>query len=95
VLLIDPNHLDSNAYVAVIVDGVELARRIVQAPPLHSYRGAEVMPGTDIQSDDEIASFARRTAESLCHPIGTCTIGETVTAAFNQPEKHHQKRKHR
>ncbi len=42
--LIDPNYLASDADVAVLVNGVKLARRIVQAPPFDLYRGPRCCP---------------------------------------------------
>jgi len=50
-------------------------RRIVEASAMDDLREDEIMPGSDIQGDDEILSWIRATAETAFHPIGTCKMG--------------------
>ena len=33
------------------------------------------MPGADVQTDDDIDAFIRRSTATVFHPIGTCRMG--------------------
>ena len=44
-------------------------------PALSSWLKREVMPGPDVNSDDEWLSYIRETAETVYHPSGTCRMG--------------------
>jgi choline dehydrogenase len=39
------------------------------------YRGKEVTPGLNCQSDTEIDAFVREQVETGYHPVGTCRMG--------------------
>ena len=47
------------------------------------FRGEEIAPGKDVQSDDEIDAFVRQTMESTYHPCGTCRMGEDAMAVVD------------
>lgn len=55
---------------------IRLAREIFAQSPFDPYRGAELAPGDDIQSDAALDSFIRQHAESAFHPCGTCKMGD-------------------
>ncbi len=54
---------------------IRLTREIIAQPALDPYRGAEIQPGADVESDDAIDDWVRSHAESAYHPCGTCKIG--------------------
>lgn len=54
---------------------VRLTREIFAQAAFDPYRGKEIQPGSDIQSDDEIDGFIREHAESAYHPCGTAKMG--------------------
>ncbi len=54
---------------------VRLTREIFSQEALADYAGAELSPGRDVQSDNEIDSFVRSAVESAYHPCGTCKMG--------------------
>ena len=56
---------------------VRLTREILQQSAMDEYRGAEIHPGIDIQSDAEIDSWVKESVESAYHPAGTCKMGAT------------------
>jgi len=37
--------------------------------------GSEIMPGADIQSDEELTDYIRGNAATIFHPVGTCKMG--------------------
>ena len=54
---------------------VRVAREVLGQPAFEPFRGKEIQPGEDVQSDDEIDAFLRDHAESAYHPCGTCRMG--------------------
>ena len=54
---------------------VRVTREIFAQPAFDPYRGKEIQPGEEVQSDDEIDAFLRQHAESAYHPCGTCRMG--------------------
>ncbi|MHB2165832.1 choline dehydrogenase [Alsobacter sp. R-9] len=54
---------------------VRLTREIFAQPAFDRFRGREISPGADVQSDEAIDAFIRRRVESAYHPCGTCRMG--------------------
>ena len=54
---------------------VRLTREILAQKAFDPFRGKEIQPGSNVQSDDEIDGFIRDHAESAYHPCGTCRMG--------------------
>jgi choline dehydrogenase len=73
--LIQPNYLSVKHDSEILVQGLKLARQIVQTKPFDSYRGEEVLPGKAIRTDLDIIRYIRGKVESLYHPVGTCKMG--------------------
>ncbi|MDX1484822.1 MAG: choline dehydrogenase [Alphaproteobacteria bacterium] len=69
------NFLAAEADRRGLREGVKLAREIARQPPLDPFRGEEVGPGAEVQSDDEIDAFNRCVLQTAHHPCGTCAMG--------------------
>jgi choline dehydrogenase len=54
---------------------VRLTREIFSQAPFDAYRGREIQPGADVQSDAAIDAFIRDKVESAYHPSCTCKMG--------------------
>ncbi len=54
---------------------VRHTRRIFDAPAFKEYRGDEIQPGDEVQTDEQIDAFIREHAESAYHPCGTARMG--------------------
>lgn len=77
------NYLSTEADMRVVVHGVRLSRELAHSKAFEAYRGAELHPGTNAQTDPEIAEFVRREAETLYHPVGTCKMGNDSMAVVD------------
>jgi len=59
----------------VAADSLRLTRRICAQPALAKYKPEEWKPGTQYQSDDELARLAGDIATTIFHPVGTTRMG--------------------
>ena len=87
--VIEPNYLSAPDDMEAMVSGVKLARRVLAAPAFDEYRGEEMHPGKDVQTDDQIREFVRRKAETIYHPVGTCKMGHDPMAVVDDRLKVH------
>ncbi len=55
---------------------VRLTREIFAQPAFDRYRGRELQPGADVQSDEQIDAFVRAKVESAYHPSCSCKMGD-------------------
>ncbi len=60
---------------ATLVEGIRVARSIFAAQHFDTYRGVEMLPGNDVQSDDEMLDYLRAEALTVYHPAGSCKMG--------------------
>ncbi|MEE9322631.1 MAG: choline dehydrogenase [Granulosicoccus sp.] len=56
-------------------DCIRLTREILQQPSLTPFRGDEIQPGVDIESDAAIDQWVRANAESAYHPSCSVKLG--------------------
>ncbi len=54
---------------------IRLTREIFGQKAFDPFRGREISPGSDVQSDEQLDDFIRQHAESAYHPCGTCKMG--------------------
>ncbi|MGB3407399.1 MAG: choline dehydrogenase [Jannaschia sp.] len=54
---------------------IRLTRELFAQPAFDPYRGHELLPGVDKQSDDDLDAVIRQHAESAYHPCGTARMG--------------------
>lgn len=67
----------------VLIDSVRWVRRVMAAKAMDDFRDAELKPGREVESDDEIVEWIRATAETAFHPVGTCKMGRDPMAVVD------------
>jgi choline oxidase len=72
---VDPRYFTDPYDVKVMVAGIRLARRIVGQPAMADWAGRELYPGPEVQTDEAIADYLRRTHNTVYHPAGTVRMG--------------------
>lgn len=77
------NYLSAETDCRTIVEAIRLNRRILSAPSMAPLVAEERVPGSDVQTDDEILEFARQTGSSIFHPVGTCKMGRDPMAVVD------------
>nr|WP_211167056.1 choline dehydrogenase [Aromatoleum evansii] len=64
-------------------DAIRITREIMSQPALDPYRGRELSPGFDVESDAELDAFVRARAETAFHPSCSCRMGEDDMAVVD------------
>jgi len=77
---IAPNYLSTDEDRLVAAQSLRLTRHIVSQPALAPYRPEEYKPGTQFQSDADLARLAGDIATTIFHPVGTCKMGRADDA---------------
>jgi len=81
--LVQPNYLSAEKETRALREGVRLVRHVVAQSPFHRYRGSEICPGRDVQSDSDIDTYIRANATGLFHPVGTARMGADEDAVVD------------
>ena len=58
-----------------MVEGIKILREIYQQSKFCSLWQTEIVPGTKIQTDDQILDAIRAAGGTVYHPVGTCSMG--------------------
>lgn len=81
--LIKPNYLSAPGDLRVILAGIAHARRIFAQPAFAPHAAAEIVPGPDVRSEDEVTDYVRKFGTTIYHPVGTCRMGEDPMAVVD------------
>lgn len=78
------NYLADEADLSKLIKGVKLGRRLSQAKAFAPFYEAEVQPGRQVQSDQEIVKFIRNNLQTTSHSVGTCKMGHDEMAVVDE-----------
>ncbi|MCZ4353455.1 choline dehydrogenase [Roseovarius aestuarii] len=73
--VIHPNYLDTQHDQQEMIEASHLLRRIAAAPSMAGIIDAELSPGAQVQSDDDMLADCRARAGTVFHPVSTCRMG--------------------
>ena len=65
-------------------DPVPVARKIIQIPAMTSYVRREVLPGPDVNTDEEMLEYVRDYGSTIFHPTSTCRMGRDDMAVVDE-----------
>lgn len=83
------NYLRDDFDVRTMIDGIRLTREIVGQQAFDRYRGMELAPGPDAETDAELTRWLRATAMTTFHPVGTAKMGTDAMAVVDARLKVH------
>jgi choline dehydrogenase len=69
------NYLSTEQERREWVEAIRKTREIMTQPAFDEFRGKELAPGEQAQTDEEILDFVAREGESAYHPSCTCAMG--------------------
>src|SRR5580700_2496040 len=86
---INPRYLSDETDRRCAIGGLRAARRLFAAPALKPYFVGETLPGTDVQSDDELLHYLRQTGSTVFHATCTCKMGQDPMAVVDDQLRVH------
>ncbi|WP_099021963.1 GMC family oxidoreductase [Mycolicibacterium palauense] len=69
------NYLSTEADLRAAVRGLRMTRQIMAAPALARHKPQELLPGPQLDSDEQLQRAAGELGTTIFHPVGTCTMG--------------------
>ena len=73
--IIDGGYLSDPSDLATLREGIKLGRKLGQQDSWAEYKGEEVFPGKDVQTDEEIDEYIKNTLHTANALTGTCKMG--------------------
>ena len=70
------NYMTTEGDLQEMRDSITLAREILAQKAFDPFRGPELQPGPDVQTESELNEFIRNVADSAYHPSCTCKMGQ-------------------
>jgi choline dehydrogenase len=80
---INPRYLSHDTDRRAAIGGLRMVRRLFTAPALARYARDEILPGKDVQSDDELLDYLRQTGSTVFHATCTCKMGRDPLAVVD------------
>ncbi|KAF9002545.1 hypothetical protein BDQ17DRAFT_1357062 [Cyathus striatus] len=71
---VNPNYLAVPQDFSLLVNTSIALRRIFTAPAIQQFVGSEIIPGADVQSDEEFVNFVTNNFAAVLHPIGSLSM---------------------
>ncbi|MBY5905686.1 alanine-phosphoribitol ligase [Rhizobium leguminosarum] len=87
--LIDPNYWSDPHDRTMSLEGLKIAREIMQQAALKPYVMAERLPGPKVMTDEELFDYGCANAKTDHHPVGTCKMGTGSDAVVGLDLKVH------
>jgi choline dehydrogenase len=73
--LINPNFFSNPNDLNLMLDSVKFARTVIETKPLKDIVISEILPGININNDEDLKNYCKRTVKTNWHPVGTCKMG--------------------
>ncbi|WP_092128468.1 GMC family oxidoreductase [Polaromonas sp. YR568] len=82
--LIEPNSLATAHDVQEMIEATLFLRRLAATPAFSGIIEQELVPGAQVQSQEQLMEDIRRRASTVFHPVSTCRMGpDPATAVLN------------
>lgn len=80
---IQPNYLATEGDREVAMRAIRLTRNIASQPAFSRYGAEEYLPGSALQSDEDLIKAAGDIGTTIFHPVGTCRMGPDDAAVVD------------
>ncbi|XP_064641573.1 uncharacterized protein LOC135496265 [Lineus longissimus] len=73
--IVDPNYMATEQDRWEFRQSIKAARKVFAQKAFDEFRGVELAPGVETQSDEDLDAFVQANADSAYHPSCTCKMG--------------------
>lgn len=77
------NYLTHEDDCKALIAGIRWMRKIYAAEPLSQHVVKETMPGSQVQTDEQLLDYLRKFGQSMYHPVGSCRMGNDQTSVVD------------
>lgn len=81
--LVNPNYLAARSDFDRLTKAVAISREIFRTKAFSSWVKRELTPGPDVQSEEALRAFVRKTADSYHHQAGSCKMGSDALSVVD------------
>jgi choline dehydrogenase len=81
--LIRPEYLSTEIDMQILLHGLALGRELVAASSFKGLVGRELLPGPDVQSEQDLRAYIRETSITEWHPSCSCRMGHDALAVVD------------
>ena len=86
---VNPNVFQNDSDYDVLIEGVKVARKIFATKAMDEFRGDEMLPGEEVQSDEDLKAYINKYIQTIYHPVGTCKMGDDDMAVVDNELRVH------
>jgi choline dehydrogenase len=87
--MIHANYLATEFDKRTTIDAIKMMRKVIAQPAFDPYRGHELAPGPERDSDEALRDWLKDAAGTTLHPVGTCKMGSDPMAVVDASLKVH------
>ncbi len=80
---ISPNYLSTINDRLIASKSIKITREIINQKPIANFIVKEYLPGSEYQSDDDLAEQAGNIGTTIFHPVGTAKMGSDYKSVVN------------
>jgi choline dehydrogenase len=73
--IVDANFFGHEDDLSTTIKSLRFARRLLATEPLKANMKAEMLPGRELETDEDLASYCAKTVKTNYHPVGTAKMG--------------------
>lgn len=81
--IIDPAFLQEGTDADLLARGLSIARRLFATRAFAGTHRGEILPGANVTTEADLVAYARRRANTVYHPVGTCRMGVDADAVVD------------
>ena len=72
--VINLNALDNEADMSIMLDAFKFVRKVAQTGAMTEILRSEMIPGEEVQSDEQLKEWIKNSVQTLFHPVGTASM---------------------
>ena len=81
------NYMQTDHDLREMREGIKIAREIFHQKEFDEFRGKEISPGKEVDSEEDLNNFIRSKGDTAYHPSCTCKMGKDDMSVVDEELK--------